>query len=156
MDVRINYQPYLSSMSVFVGNTPIGITSSISVIQTQPFHRWWFDLLPRIENEVNDNFALTYTGRRCEYNLLLQRMADCPACQQINYVAPANADSTLLRLKKLNRLAINGLDVQRSAETMHIYTDYLEDDIRPIVQSLLPHLSFLKIRLEIHPVSEIK
>ena len=156
MDVRINYQPYLSSMSVFVGNTPIGITSSISVIQTQPFHRWWYDLLPRIENEVNDNFTLTYTGRRCEYNLLLQRMSDCPACQQINYAVPANADSTLLRLKKLNRLAINGLDVQRSAETIHIYTDYLEDDIRPIVQSLLPHLSFLKIRLEIHPASEAK
>lgn len=156
MDVRFVYQPYAENMAIFIDNRPIGMISALSKYQTQPFAVWCDHILPAVATEVNDIFDLTYVGRKCEYDLLKQYIAQCPNCLSIKYEPPVIGETALLRLKKLSRLSMSGVSVNKFAAKINIYTDAVEGAIEEITRSVLPKLSFCRFAVVVHPLSDLQ
>lgn len=154
MDVRLTYQPYAENMSVFIDGRPIGLVSALSKYQTSSFTQWCGEILPAIAVEVNDHFTLTYVGRKCEFDLLQHMVSGCPECTCLRYEQPLLADSAYVRLKKLSRLVMNGVECTRFSAELHVYTDCDMDEMSALVRAALPKLSFCRIQVSVHNVCE--
>lgn len=155
MEVRLVYQPYTENMAIFLGEKPIGMVSALSRYQTLPFAQWYSEILQAIAFEVNDSFTLTYVGRKCEYRLLNSLLPGNPLCRGMRYEKPTLGDSTLLRLKKLSRLVMNGVPCPKTTFPLTVYTDMDPAEVDAVVRGVLPKFSFCKLSLSVQNVREI-
>lgn len=155
MEVRLVYQPYTENMAIFLGENPIGMVSTLSRYQTLPFAQWYSEILQAIALEVNDSFTLTYVGRKCEYRLLSSLLPENPLCREIHYEKPLLGDSTLLRLKKLSRLVMNGVPCPRVTIPLTVYTDMDLAEVDTFVRGTIPKFSFCRLNLSVLNVREI-
>lgn len=155
MNVRFIYHPYAETMTIFMDGKSIGMISALSKFQSQPFSAWCESILPEVALEVNDNFDLTYVGRRCEYDMLKQHIAQCPSCTSIKYEQPSLPDTTLQRLKKLSRMSSSGVVCAKFSRQLHVYSDFDSAAIEEMVRSAIPRLSFCRINVVVAPLSAI-
>lgn len=156
MRVKITYQPFEENMAIFIDDQPLGQISALTKYQTMSFRDWCGSILPAIAEEVNDNFDLIYSGREIEYTLLKQMLVQCRSCTSLQYEEPCIADSALVRLKKLSRLVMNGVDCPKFTVPLHIYTDIAEEDVRESLKKVLPKLSFCTTTLIFHTADETR
>lgn len=154
MDVRLTYQPYAENMAAFIDGRPVGMVSALSKYQTLPFEQWAGEILQAIAEEVNDCFTLNYMGRKCEFDLLMKMIPGCPECTCLRYEQPLLADSAYIRLKKLSRLVMNGVECSRFTVALHVYTDFNPDEVSDLFKVILPKLSFCRIQVSVHGVNE--
>ncbi len=156
MNVRIIYHPYAEIMSIFIDGQSIGMISALSKYQSQPFEMWCSLILSAVATEVNDNFELTYVGRKCEYEVLQHHMKECPNCTKIYHEEPALPDTALQRLKKLNRMISSGVVCNNFSETLHVYSDLDPTEIENTVRLALPRLSYCRFNVTVEPLSAVK
>ncbi len=152
MKVKIMYQPFEENMAIFIDGQPLGHISALTKYQSSSFVEWCGSIMPAIAEEVNDCFDLIYCGREIEYKLLKQIFAQYKCCTSLQYEEPCRKDSALVRLKKLSRLVMNGVDCPKYVAPLHIYTDMPEEDVRESMKKILPKLSFCTVSVFIHSV----
>lgn len=155
MIVKLVFQSYTKEMAIYIDDQPIGTISSLSRYQSQPFNAWCSVILPSLAEEVNDSYDLVYVGQESEYEVLKQFLPLCPSCRSIIYQAPVIADSTLVRLKKLSRIAQNGITVNRFTQILHIYTDLDHTIVQDALTAILPKLSFCRFSHSVEDLSQI-
>ncbi len=155
MDVRLVYQPYAHNMAIFLDQQPIGMVSALSKYQTLPFVNWYPEIPSALAFEVNDSFHLTYVGRACEYRLLQKLLHNQDSCLTIRHENHQIGDSTLVRLKKLSRLVVNGVSCRKFSYPLAVYTDLTPDAAEELVRACLPKLAFCRLNLSIHALHEL-
>ena len=154
MEVRMVYQPYSVNMALYIDKQPIGLISTLAKYQTLPFSAWYDEILQAIEAEVNDQYDLTYSGREAEYQVLKTKLPKCRSCTSIRYEPSLIPDSAQVRLKKLSRLVLNGVECAKTVFPLYVYTDCGAESVTAAIKAILPKLSFCTFNVMTRSLSE--
>lgn len=155
VDVCLSYNAYRDTMSILADGQPLNNISSLTKYQSQPFLAWCGEILDKLANEVNDEYALTYVGRACESRILAALSGRCRACRSFRPQSPALADPTARRLRKLHQLCMGGLTYTQFTESLIVYSDQDTEMLEGIFKGLFPKLCFCRIRVQYCPLAEL-
>ena len=155
VEVNLLYNAYQNSMKILADGQPLSNISSLTRYQTMPFLTWCGEILPKIAEEVNDEYALTYTGRSCESRVFAALSAQYSVCRSFKPKEPTLADSTTKRLRKLHQRCVSGLAYTQFSETLKVYSDLESEAVQQLFKAVLPKLCFCRIRIELAALSEL-
>lgn len=155
VDVQLSYNAYQNSMRIYADGQPLNNISSLTKYQSMPFLAWCGEILPKLAQEVNDEYALTYIGRSCESRILAALSAEYSYCRSFRPLSPTLADSTTKRLRKLHQLCISGLSYSQFSETLQVYSDLPEEVLSDFFKGVFPRLCFCKMRTQYNPLSSL-
>ena len=136
VEVNLLYNAYQNSMKILADGQPLSNISSLTRYQTMPFLTWCGEILPKIAEEVNDEYALTYTGRSCESRVFAALSAQYSVCRSFKPKEPTLADSTTKRLRKLHQLCVSGLAYTQFSETLKVYSDLESEAVQPMTSMI--------------------
>lgn len=155
MKVHLFYSAFNHTMSIYIDGQPISHVSKLTKYQSRPFETWCEEICDAIADEVNGRFDLIYTGRSCEARILGQFARNNSQCMNFRSEAPQIPESAVIRLKRLSSLVQSGLQCPRFSYDLLLYTDGDPEEIKEIISKGIPKLSFCKVRLQIHSVSDL-
>lgn len=144
---HITYSCYDHAMNILLNGTRVSSSSSLLQYMNEPFYKWC-EILPEIlAREVGEDFALIYTGRPEEAEILRTQAMKIKGCQGVSYREPILKDSLQMRMKKLNKLIT---DYRIPIHQRHIKAVFLgEKDIlskyRDEIESLEIENQFCKV-----------
>lgn len=153
VEVTLMYNAYQNTMRIMADGQPLNNISALTRYQSMPFLAWCGEILSKVEEEVNDEYALTYVGRTCESRILAALSARYSACRSLRPKSPTLADSTTKRLRKLSQLCMSGVSCPQFSEALPIYTDIPEAELEKSLKGVLPKLSFCRIRMQCKPLN---
>lgn len=138
-------------MLVYVNDRPVPRVSRITQSASQPFEIWCTNICQLIQQQINGEYELIYTGRSCEARLLGQIARNYPYCKSFRANAPIFSDTALIRLRKLSNYVQSGLSCGQLSASIHIYTDIpsLDDYL------ITPRLAFCRIRIILHELKDL-
>lgn len=155
VEVTLMYNAYQNTMRIMANGQPLNNISALTRYQSMPFLAWCGEILDKLEEEVNDEYALTYVGRACESRILAALSGRCRACRSLRPQSPALADSTTKRLRKLSQLCMSGVNCPQFTELLPVYSDLQAEELDACLKGVLPKLSFCRIRMQQRPLSEL-
>ena len=153
VEVTLMYNAYQNTMRIMADGQPLNNISALTRYQSMPFLVWCGEILSKLEEEVNDDYALTYVGRTCESRILAGLSAHSRACRSLRPKSPTLADSTTKRLRKLSQLCMSGVSCPQFTETLPIYSDIPQAELEQNLKGVLPKLSFCRIRMQCKPLN---
>lgn len=155
VDVNLVYNAYQNSMRILADGQPLNNVSSLTRYQSLPFLAWCGEILPKLANEVNDEYCLTYVGRGCESRILVALSAKYPSCRSLHPQSPTIADSTAKRLRKLNQLCMSGLPYSQFTQPLLVFSDYAKEELESFFKGTFPKMCFCRIRIQYKSLEEL-
>ena len=101
---HITYSCYDHGMTILLNGTRISNSSSLLQYMGEPFYKWCEVLLEILAREVGEDFAVIYTGRSEEAEILKKQAEKVKSCQGFVYREPILPETLQIRMKKLNKL----------------------------------------------------
>lgn len=150
--VDILYNPFNGRSQIHIDGRAADNVTTLSRFQTQPFYRWYRDLLPAIANEVNDRFALRLQARVAEGLLLQPMVSTCPDCVSYQRSDPPLGDTALRRLKKLSQMITTGTIPACPRQSFAVYVccaDPAAVETALDLKAILPRLAFCRPTLHV-------
>lgn len=104
---HITYSCYDHGMKILLNGVRVSNSSSLLQYMNEPFYKWC-EVLPEIlAREVGEDFALIYTGRPEEAEILRIQAMKIKGCQGVSYREPILPATLQMRMKNLNKLITN-------------------------------------------------
>lgn len=155
VEVNLLYNAYQNSMKILADGQPLNNISSLTRYQTMPFLAWCGEILPKIAEEVNDEYSLIYTGRSCESRVFAALSAKHSVCRSFRPKEPTLSDSTTKRLRRLHQLCVSGLAYTQFTETLNVYSDIDRDELAQMFKDVIPKVCFCRVRIMYRNLDEL-
>ena len=158
-EVEIRYNPYRYRFAYYIDGKAMCFLSNqksnILPKQERPFHTWAPDIFNALDNDINQNYELIFTGREVEGEILKQYQRGSQYCKGVQIRPYTITASTAERMRELEDICRRESVKIFVAENLMVYTDDTECARQENIEQYWPNNTLYHGTIEYHDIAEL-